>query len=119
MESVPHLIEVERKLWSNDAAFYRSMLVEEAVLVFPGTGVIGRDAAVAAILKENAEGRRWAEVAFENVRTLPLAKDAVLLTYRAAARWEHEEAAETALASSVYVRRDGSWKLAFHQQTPH
>jgi hypothetical protein len=37
---------------------------------------------------------------------------------KVAARWEHEEFKNSALASSVYVKRDGLWKLAFHQQTP-
>jgi hypothetical protein len=50
------------------------------------------------------------------VRTL--AKDAALLSYRAEARWEGAKADILAYASSIYVRRGGQWKLAFHQQTP-
>ena len=39
-----------------------------------------------------------------------------ILTYRArAVRGDTER--YQALVSSVYVRRDGAWKLAFHQQT--
>ena len=112
------LLDSEKKLWTNDAVFYENNLIEESLLVFPETGVITRSVAVDAILTENAEGRRWAEVQFDEVRSLRLADDAALLTYRAAARWEHEESKSSALASSVYVKRDGVWKLAFHQQTP-
>ena len=61
-----------------------------------------------AIRTENAEGRRW----------VPLGRDAHLLTYRVSARWEHEDTKSVALASSVYIRRDGAWNLAFHQQMP-
>ena len=112
------LIDIERRLWTNDAAFYKRNLVEDALLVFAETGVIGRDTAVDAILTENAQGRRWAEVEFDELRSLQLAADVILLTYRAAARWEHDQAKHSALASSVYIKRGGAWKLAFHQQTP-
>lgn len=112
------LLEVEKRLWRNDAELYRDNLTDEALLVFPETGVITRDVAVDAILVENAEGRRWAEVNFEGVRSAQLTEDVALLTYRVTARWEHEALEYPALASSVYVKRDGAWKLAFHQQSP-
>jgi hypothetical protein len=118
MELQEHLLRTERELWTNNALLYQDTLVPEALLVFPETGVITRDVAVEAIRQENAEGRRWAEVHMQQVRTLSLSDDAVLLTYRVAARWQHEQAPIEALASSAYVRRDGRWKLAFHQQTP-
>jgi hypothetical protein len=113
-----HLLNIERGLWTNDAVFYRDHLTEDCLLVFPETGVITRDIAVDAIRKENEEGRRWAEVYFDEVHSLRLAEDVALLTYRAIARWQHEKSTITALASSLYVKRDGAWKLAFHQQTP-
>jgi hypothetical protein len=112
------LTAIERRLWTNDAAFYRTHFVEEALLVFPETGAITRDVAVDAILAENAEGRRWAEVEFSNIRTLRLTSDAHVLTYRVAARWAHEASKIFALATSLYVERHGAWKVAFHQQTP-
>ena len=118
MDLQEHLLRTERELWTNNAVLYQDTLVPEALLVFPETGVITRDVAVEAITQENADGRRWAEVHMQQVRTLTLSDDAVLLTYRVAARWEHEQAPIEALASSAYVRRDGRWKLAFHQQTP-
>jgi hypothetical protein len=112
-----HLVNIERKLWTNDAAFYKDNLTEDCLLVFPETGVINRDLAVSAIQKENEEGRKWAEVDFDEIRGLRLTDDVALLSYRVKARWEHEKSAITALASSLYVKRDGMWKLTFHQQT--
>ena len=112
------LLDVEMQLWRNDAELYRDNLTAEALLVFPETGVITRDVAVGAILVENAEGRRWAEVNFEEVRSARLTEDVALLIYRVTARWEHEESEYPALASSIYVKREGAWKLAFHQQSP-
>jgi hypothetical protein len=113
-----HLVSIEKKLWTNDAVFYHNNLTEDCLLIFPETGAINRDIAVDAIRKENEEGRKWAEVDFSNIRKLRLADDVALLTYRVAARWEHQTTATTALASSLYIKLDGGWKLTFHQQTP-
>lgn len=118
MEVERQLLEIERRLWANDASFYEANLSDEAMLVFPDTGPIAKAVAVEAIHTENAEGRRWAEVHFDEIRSLRLTDDAYLLTYRVAARWKHESAKFLALASSVYIKRDGVWKLVFHQQTP-
>lgn len=112
------LVDIERKLWTNDAVAYQNRLAEEAPLGFSETGVITRDIAVRAILNENTEGRKWAEVEFDAVRSLPVTRDVVLLSYSVVGRWEHEKTRISALASSLYVKRDGVWKLAFHQQTP-
>jgi hypothetical protein len=95
------LVATERKLWTNDAAVYEENLIPEALLVFAETGVITRDVALDAIRKENAKGRRWAEVKFQDVCTLKLGNDAALLTYKATARWE---------------RRHGEHDRALHQR---
>jgi hypothetical protein len=118
MEHQEQLLDIEKKLWTNNAVLYRDNLAEEALLAFPETDVITRDVAVEAILQENAEGRRWAAVQFDAVRSLRLSADAVLLTYQVTARWEHESSEIVARASSVYVKRESGWKLIFHQQTP-
>jgi hypothetical protein len=112
------LVEIERKLWTNDADIYEQSLVEDAVLIFAETGAISRDVAVEAIREENKEGRHWAEVEFDEVRTMALGPGTRLLTYRFKARWANEEAFVEGLAGSIYVEREGEWKLAFHQQTP-
>lgn len=112
------LMDVEERLWRNDAELYHDNLIDAALLVFPETGVITRDVAVDAIRAENAAGRRWGKVSFDGVHSLQLTEDVALLTYKVRARWEHEESEYPALASSVYVKREGAWKLAFHQQSP-
>ena len=112
------LVALEHRLWTNDADTYDRQLAGDALLAFAETGVISKDTAIEAIRRENREGRRWADVAFEDVATLPLGVDSALLTYRVHARWANEVSGITALASSVYVKSGGEWKLAFHQQTP-
>jgi hypothetical protein len=39
MELERQLLDIERRLWTNDAAFYHDNLVENALLIFPETGV--------------------------------------------------------------------------------
>ena len=118
-EILNDLIAIERTLWENDAEIYHDRYSPEALLTFPGVGRIGRDTAVAAIRQENAEGRAWAEVRFDDVDGRWITTDAAaLITYTATARWNHESTASKTLCASVYVRADGSWRVAFHQQTP-
>ncbi|MGE0080500.1 MAG: hypothetical protein AB7U81_04325 [Thiohalomonadaceae bacterium] len=42
MDIITHLLDIERRLWTNDPVFYREHLWEDALLVFPETGVITR-----------------------------------------------------------------------------
>jgi hypothetical protein len=111
------LVTIERTLWTNDRQTYDGRLEDHAVLVFPETGVMRKAAALEGIEQENRDGRRWADVAFADVEAVAVTPDAALLTYRADARWEHESTIRSVLATSLYVRREPGWKLAFHQQS--
>jgi len=113
------LITIERTLWENNADTYHDRYSPEALLIFPGVGRIDRETAVAAIRKENAEGRAWAEVSFDEVDGRWITTDAAaLISYMATARWNYESSASKTLCASVYLREGGSWRVAFHQQTP-
>jgi uncharacterized protein (TIGR02246 family) len=111
------LVAIEYSLWKNNPDIYGSIYLPDAVLIFPDVGRIGRDAAVEAIRRENSEGRVWAEVHFDELKETRLSPDTVLLTYRATARWNYEEKPSKTLCGTLYVRRDGEWRVAFHQQT--
>src|SRR5688500_11814842 len=111
------LVTIERTLWTNDRQIYDGRLDDDAVPVFPETGVMRKAAALEGIEQENRAGRRWSDVAFADVEAVAVTPDAALLTYRADARWEHESTIRSVLATSLYVRRDGEWRVAFHQQS--
>ena len=118
-EILSQLLLIERTLWENDAQVYHDTYVPEAVLIFPVVGRIDRETAVAAIQKENAEGRAWAEVQFDDAVGRWLTRDsAVLVSYCAIARWNYETVASQTLCATVYVRQGETWRVAFHQQTP-
>jgi hypothetical protein len=111
------LVTVERTLWTNNRETYDARLEQDAVLVFPETGVMHKAAALEGIEQENRTGRRWADVAFADVKAVAVTHDTALLVYRADARWEHESTIRSVLATSLYVKRGHEWMLAFHQQS--
>ena len=60
------------------------------LLVFPQVGRIDRDAAVAAIRRENADGCSWAEVTIDDVDGRWISDDVALMTYHVTARWNYD-----------------------------
>jgi hypothetical protein len=117
-EALRELLMIEQTLWENNARVYHDTYAPEAILIFPAVGRIDRETAVAAIEKENAEGRAWAEVHFDDAIGRWLTTDtAVLVSYRATARWNDEAVASQTLCATVYVRQGKTWRVAFHQQT--
>jgi Domain of unknown function (DUF4440) len=114
---VNELIAIERSLWSNDPEIYGDTYIADAVLIFPVVGRLDRNAAVAAIRRENADGHAWAEVHFDDLQAQWISPGQVAaLSYLAKARWNYETAPSVTLCATVYVQRDG-WKVALHQQT--
>jgi hypothetical protein len=75
-----------------------------------GTG--DGDACIAAM--DQSPG--WEETEISDARVVELGPDAAALTYRWRSR--RGDATYEAAMSSVYVRREGRWQLALHQQTP-
>jgi hypothetical protein len=105
------LLPLERALAAGSGEAYRERLADEAVVIVPGA-VLDRDSTVAAM--DASPG--WDDFVFEGVRALPLADDAGLLTYTFSGRRGDQH--YRAVLSSVYVRRDGDWRMVLHQQTP-
>ncbi|ASP80061.1 nuclear transport factor 2 family protein [Sinorhizobium meliloti] len=110
MTPLDELLEIERRLWRNDADIYAATYLPEAVLIYV-------DTAVEAIRGENAAGRHWAEVALSAETTVEIAAGTCLLAYHADARWNDQPTAEAVDCLTVYVKRDGRWRVAAHQQT--
>ena len=82
-------------------------------MAFPAPfGIATRDEIIAAV----ADGSNWSEFELDEVRVARPAPGTAVVVYRARAR--RGEDAYRCYAGSVYVERDGAWKLAFHQQTP-
>jgi hypothetical protein len=106
-----HLLEIERTLGGGDGDAYRAHLTDDAVVVVPGAAITKEQCAHAI---DATPG--WDEFDISDDRLIELTPDSALVTYR----WKSSRGDETyeALMSSVYVKSEGEWKLALHQQTP-
>jgi hypothetical protein len=105
------LLAIERELGGGTGDTYRKRLTDDAVVVVPGAAITREQCAFAI---DATPG--WDEFDIEDARVVPLTDDSAILSYR----WSSRRGDDTyeALMSTVYVRRDGEWKVALHQQTP-
>ena len=64
-----------------------------------------------------ASATPWSRYALSDARVLRLGADVATVIYRIRAQREGQPEF-VAVCTSAYVRRDGRWKLALHQQSP-
>lgn len=109
------LLDLEEQFWKGNEEFYQHHLDDDSLMVFaePVGPMIKANP-----LKTSAVGPKWNKIRFEEVRFVKLTDFAAIMTYKASAGREGEGSRYRALASSAYIKRNGSWKLAFHQQMP-
>ncbi|MCW3004231.1 MAG: hypothetical protein JWQ20_3529 [Conexibacter sp.] len=105
------LLRIEDELGAGPGDPYRRHLADDAVVIVPGA-VLDREACAAAM--DASPG--WEEREITEARTIQLTPESAVLTYR----WRSRRGDDVYVAtmSSVYARRDGSWRLVLHQQTP-
>jgi len=111
------LVDVERAGWTalasgRGAAYYREHLTENALMAF-SFGVLSRGQAIEAM--ESAPP--WSSFEMKEPRVVELTGDSGVVVYSVVAQRDGQEP-YSAVISSAFVRREGAWKLAFHQQTP-
>jgi hypothetical protein len=109
------LLELELGFWNatRNPDYYREHMAPDGLAVF-GMGVMGKTAAIGST--SSPEAGDWADVHLDDVRLLELTEVCAALVYHGSAT--RAGVPYAANASSVYVRRDGEWKLALHQQSP-
>lgn len=118
--TVDELLGLEREGWnalstSGEAAegFYAENLAAQVLMLLPGGVVIDDREEVI----KSMGGAPWTSFELSDQRVLELVEGSAVVAYRASARREGDEP-YTALFNSTYVREDGAWRLAVHQQTP-
>jgi Domain of unknown function (DUF4440) len=105
--------KMEERLWTGGVAAYEERLDADCIMAFPPpAGLMKREAIFASISK----ARRWTAVEMTGRHTSHPRDSVAVLGYRARAR-RGEETYE-AVCTSVYVLRDGGWRMVQHQQTP-
>ena len=107
------LIEAEREGWEALASGRGGTIARAwRRMVFP-FGVMSRQEAIDAI--EGAPP--WSRFDLGDPQVVELSADSGIVVYRATAQRFGEEP-YVAIVSSTFVRGDGRWLLAFHQQSP-
>lgn len=116
MSTEQELVELEKQFWlaAGNVDFYRAHLTQGAFMVFPAPyGIMDRDRTLRAV--EAAEP--WVSLEISEVHLVELTDSSAVVAYRASARHAEGPTYET-FATTAYVKEDGDWKLAVHQQTP-
>ncbi len=119
MSAEDDVVALERAGWAALAssgaeamAFYREVLDDSAVMLLPGGLVLDdREGIIAAM-----GGEPWSSFALQDVAVLRPLPDTALVHYGVHATRAGRQ--YSALVGSLYVRRDGGWRMAAHQQTP-
>ncbi|MHC1551635.1 hypothetical protein [Phyllobacterium sp. K27] len=106
--------EMEKGLWFSGESYYRSLISDDCVMVFPDpTGVlVGEE-----ITSSMSEAPRWNAVTMLQPRITQVTKQFVLLTYKAEAHRD-SNFHYRAYCSSAYAQKDSQWLLVYHQHTP-
>jgi len=118
MDAHDELIALETEGWralSTDGAtateFYSRVLDKSVVMLLPG----GMRLADRDVILESMSGAPWTSFEMEEPQVIDLGPAAAIVVYGVVAA--REGAHYSALVSSVYVRDDEGWRLAFQQQT--
>lgn len=114
------LIALEEQGWQalssapgDGQKFYRSMLRDDAIMLFPGgMKLVGKAEVLAAIAP-----RPWESFEMTDIEAIALSPDSGVVAYKVTAQRADVEP-YVALVSSTYALSEGTWKLAIHQQTP-
>ena len=113
------LIELERAGWdalseSGEAAtkHYDEVLSDDVLVIMPGGMVIDDRQQVV----DSMGGAAWNRYELHDERVLELDPDTAIVGVPGHRDREGQD--YEALFTSTYVRKDGDWKLALHQQTP-
>lgn len=113
------LLDLEHQGWqslceSSGADFYGRLMLDDGVMTLAHGYVFDRQQVIDSLNDAPA----WSHYEITEPRLIQLTEHSAVLTYRGTAWRDGEESEFRALMSSVYVRQDGTWRLASYQQTP-
>ena len=108
------LLALERRFWEDGGhgGFYRERFADDGLTVF-GFGTLDKEHTIDAIPSASP----WENIELGEATVTQISDDVAAVTYAASASRAHDDRYD-AVVSSVYVRRDGTWQLILHQQSP-
>lgn len=109
------LVEVERLLWESGAEVHRRYVLEDAVLVLDEHETVSREEIITLLERMDEEGLRWFNLSFEDTQCVRLDNDAAIISYTATGNVRGRSARLSARCKSLYMRRNGRFRVAFHE----
>ena len=107
------LLEIEKGFWLAGVENARAHLTDQVMLVFSQMrGVHSRE----QVAQSMSDPDRWQDLRIADVMVSQPADDLALLSYEARAR-RGDGQPYRCLATSAYIRGEGTWKLALHQHS--
>ncbi|WP_292711822.1 DUF4440 domain-containing protein [Mesorhizobium sp.] len=114
----PKIVELELALLRAPTRYdpdFLETVLDDGMIEFGKSGnEYDKRSILAALPASKAEPAPDDELEMTDVRTVQLAPEVVLLTYRLRPK---KEKAIPSLRSSIWKRTDGHWRLVFHQGT--
>lgn len=93
--------------------FYGNAMTDDALMVLANGMVMDR----AMVVKSLADAPAWAGYEIHDPRLISVGEEAYALVYTGVGRRDGADDF-VGIMTSVYVRQDGVWRLAFYQQAP-
>ena len=110
------LLALEKRFWTDDAEFYRNTLDEKCLVAFTDMAGVMAKNDIADMVKKDPP--KWRDFVLEPKGFVEPTDNMALLSYHAKGKRGTTGEIYEAIVSSAYVKRDGRWKLTFHQHTP-
>ena len=113
------LLDLEHAGWASlcdgtGSEFYGDIMTDDAVMVLANGTVMDRGDVVEAL----RDAPPWSAYEIDDVRLVQLDEDSSAVVYIGTGHRGDDDRPFVGVMTSVYVRRDGDWKLALYQQTP-
>ena len=109
------LLALEKQFWNGNADFYRNNLDDSCLVVFTKMAGPMKKEQVAGMAKDGQN--KWKDLNLDLKGLIEPAHDFALLSYHATGT-RLDGTHHDANVSTGYVKRDGAWKMTFHQQSP-
>ena len=108
------LLNIEKGFWTEGGDYYRDHVGDECLVAFEEMAGVRSNEETADM---NPGAGNWTDAKMSRKGLLELSDESAILTYAVDAK-RKDGTPHHALCSTGYVKRDGEWKMMFHQQTP-
>ncbi len=110
------VLNLEKRFWSESGTpgFFKEAMTDDAISVMEPMGFITKNQAI----EMTQPGISWSGLDMQDVQFVELTPDCVALAYHAKAKNEKTGQPYRGSINSVYVRKNGAWKLGMTSHQP-